>query len=112
MSKRGAKSTPIAKPTWKIPVEWMAIHPVKNHAKLQVDVNRLMLAESKMKKKIRNEEDPSRAARIVCDHLANARVLLILLSSTITFFRSSATSSREWLVLLLCFTFLYTNRSI
>jgi hypothetical protein len=84
MSKRAAKSTPIAKPTWKIPVEWMTIHPVENHAKLQADVNRLLVAESKLRKKIGDEEDPSRAARIVRDYLAKARVLLILLSPTIT----------------------------
>jgi len=51
MSKRGAKSAPITKPTSIIPAKWLAIHPVENHAKLQVDVNRLMVAECKLKKK-------------------------------------------------------------
>ena len=84
MSKRGSKSTPIAKPTWPIPDKWLSIHPVENHAKLQADVNRLLVAESKLAKKIAAEDDQNKAARIVRDHLAKARVLLALLSPNIT----------------------------
>ena len=62
----------------------MTIHPVENHGKLQADVNRLMVTESKLKKKIASEEDASKAARIVRDYLAKARVLLISLKPTIT----------------------------
>ena len=113
MSKRGAKSAPITKPTSIIPAKWLAIHPVENHAKLQADVNRLMVAECKLEKnRSWRRPKPGRSHCPRRDHLANARVLLILLSPTITFFRSSATSSREWWELLLCFTFLYANRSI
>ena len=84
MSKRSGKSVPIPKPTWTIPADWLEIHPVENHAKLQADVNRLLVAESKLAKKIKNEEDQNKAARIVRDHLAKARVLLVLLSPNIT----------------------------
>jgi hypothetical protein len=84
MSKRGAAKSAPAKPSWTIPPEWMTIHPVENHGKLQADVNRLMVTESKLKKKIAAEEDASKAARIVRDYLAKARVLLISLKPTIT----------------------------
>ena len=88
MSKRSGKSVPIPKPTWTIPADWLEIHPVENHVKLQADVNRLLVAESKLAKKINAEEDQNKAARIVRDHLAKARVLLVLLSPTITIFEA------------------------
>ena len=81
MSKRAAKSVPIPKPTWTIPAKWMAIHPAENHAKLKADVKASWT-------KNQTEEDPNKAARIVRDHLAKARVLLVLLSPTITIFEA------------------------